>query len=128
MVAMPDSIKQYFTDLKNGCNNLIDSQSLYKKITAKEDLFLLDIRRKDDFAKNYIEGSVHCEWSEVLDFIEEDILPKDKKIIVICYSGQTAGQVVGILKALGYDACSLMGGMINGWMKNSMPIEAACST
>lgn len=128
MVTIEDSIQKYFEDLKKGCKNLIDSQSLFNKIKAKEDLFLLDIRRKDDFAKNYIEGSVHCEWSEVIEFIEEDILPKDKKIVVICYTGQTAGQVVGILKALGYDACSLMGGMINGWMKDSMPIEAACST
>ncbi len=128
MITTLDSAKKYFDDLKNGCNNLIDCQNLYKSIGAKEDLFILDIRKKDDFAKNFIEGSVHCEWNEVFEFIEEDILPKDKKIIVVCYTGQTAGQVVGILKLLGYDACSLMGGMVNGWMKNSMPIEAACST
>lgn len=128
MVTMQDSIKKYFSDLKDGCNNLIDSKNLYKTIGEKEDLFLLDIRRKEDFAKNHIEGSIHCEWEEVLEFIEEDIFPMDKKIIVICYSGQTAGQVVGILKILGYDAYSLMGGMVNGWMKNSMPTEAACST
>ena len=62
------------------------------------------------------------------EFIEEDILPKDKKIIVVCYTGQTAGQVVSILRLLGYDACSLKGGMVNGWMKDQMPIEAGCST
>lgn len=128
MSTMPDSVKKYFLDLKNGCNNLIDCQNLYKKIGAKEDLFLLDIRKKEDFAKNHIEGSIHCEWLEVLDFIEEDIFPTDKKIIVMCYSGQTAGQVVAILKVLGYDACSLKGGIDNGWMKDSMPVEAACST
>ncbi|QSX06350.1 rhodanese-like domain-containing protein [Sedimentibacter sp. zth1] len=128
MVIKQDTVKKYFSDVKNGCNNLIDCQNLYKFIEAKEDMFLLDIRKKEDFAKNHIEGSIHCDWSEVFDFIEEDILPIDKKIVVICYSGQTAGQVVGVLKTLGYDACSLMGGMNNGWMKNSMPIKATCST
>lgn len=68
------------------------------------------------------------EWSEVNKFIEEDILPKDKKIIVVCYTGQTAGQIVGVLKLLGYDACSLMGGMVNGWLKDAMPIESTCAT
>lgn len=123
-----DASKRYFEDLKNGCNNLIDCQSLYKCIGAKEDLFILDIRKKEDFAENFVEGSVHCEWSQVFEFIEEDILPKDKKIIVICYTGQTAGQTVGVLKLLGYDACSLKGGMVNGWMKDDMPIESTCST
>lgn len=128
MTTVLDSTKRYFDDLKGGCNNLIDCQNLYKCIGAKEDLFILDIRKKEDFAKNFIEDSVHCEWKEVFDFIQEDILPKDKKIIVICYTGQTAGQVVAILKLLGYDACSLMGGMNNGWLKEAMPIQAACAT
>jgi rhodanese-related sulfurtransferase len=128
MITTLDSAKKYFDDLNKGCNNMIDCQNLYKAIGAKEDLFILDIRKKKDYAESFIEGSIQCEWNEVFEFIEDDILPKDKKIIVVCYTGQTAGQVVGILKLLGYDACSLMGGMVNGWMKSSMPIEAACST
>lgn len=71
---------------------------------------------------------MHCEWDEVYEFIEEDILPKDKRIIVVCYTGQTAGQTVGILRLLGYDACSLMGGMVNGWLKSDMPFESTCAT
>lgn len=128
MKAILDASKKYFDDLKDGCNNLIDCQSLYKSIGAGEAPFILDIRKKDDFTENSIEGSIHSEWKDVFDFIEGDALPRDKKIIVVCYSGQSAGQVTAILKLLGYDACSLLGGMDNGWMKNSMPIEAGCST
>lgn len=126
MIEMTDLTKKYFENLKKGCNNLIDCENLFKMIGAKEDLFLLDIRKKVDFDKNHIEGSIHCEWDEVVDFIKDDVLPKDTKIIVICYSGQTAGQTVAILKILGYDACSLRGGMVNGWLKNSLPIESGC--
>lgn len=128
MTTVLSSAKEYFNDLKNGCNNLIDCDNLNKCIGAKEDLFLLDIRKKEDFAENFIKNSVHCEWSEVFEFIEEDILPKDQKIIVICYTGQTAGQVVSILRLLGYDACALNGGMVNGWLKDQMPIASGCST
>lgn len=120
--------RQYFDDLKDGCNNLIDCQALYKNIGAGENMFILDIRKEDDFTGNSIEGSIHYEWENVFDLIEDEVLPKDKKIVVVCYTGQSAGQITAILRLLGYDACSLLGGMDNGWMKNSMPIEAGCST
>ena len=38
-------------------------------------------------------------------------LPTDKTIVVYCYSGQTAGQVVAGLRLSGFDAVSLRGGM-----------------
>lgn len=101
---------------------------MYKAIGAKEDLFIIDIRKKEDYIQNFIEGSMHCEWADVGQLIEDGELKKDDKIIIVCYTGQTAGQVTSILKLLGYNACSLMGGMVNGWMKESMPIEATCST
>lgn len=128
MATTMESTKNFFDDLKKGCNNLISCQELFKCIGAKEDMFILDIRKKEDYVENLIDGSVQCEWEEVYEFVEEDILPKDKKIVVVCYTGQTAGQTVSILRLLGYDACSLAGGMVNGWMKNEMPIEAGCST
>lgn len=37
--------------------------------------------------------------------------PKDKTIIVYCYTGQTAGQVVAALKMMGYDAVPMNAGM-----------------
>lgn len=128
METIYKGVEKYFENLRNGCNNLIDCQQLKEKIVAGEDLFLLDIRRRDDYQKGHIEGAFHAEWPEVLDFIKEDVFKKDEKVIVICYSGQTSGQIVSILKVLGYDAYSLWGGMRNGWLKDDMPIEASCST
>ncbi|WP_432664139.1 rhodanese-like domain-containing protein [Wukongibacter baidiensis] len=128
MEAIHSGVEKYFLELRRGCNNLIDSQQLKERIVAGEKLFLLDIRRKSDYDKGHIEGSFHAEWPEVEDFIKEGVFRKDEKIIVICYTGQTAGQIVSILKVLGYDACSLMGGMMNGWLKGHMPIQAGCST
>ena len=39
---------------------------------------------------------------------------EDKKLIVNCYSGQTAGQTTAILRLLGYDAVSINSGMGTG--------------
>jgi rhodanese-related sulfurtransferase len=50
---------------------------------------------------------------------------------VYCYTGQTAGQVVGALRLLGFDAVSLKGGMgmpanePMGWMSQGYPTVAS---
>ena len=55
-------------------------------------------------------------------------LPADKKLIVYCYTGQTAGQTVAALRLLGYDAVSMNGGMgmpANaplGWSAKGYPV------
>ena len=54
-------------------------------------------------------------------------LPKGEKVYVYCYSGQTAGQTVGILRLLGYDAVSIKSGMgttgtgSTGWANEGLP-------
>ena len=40
-------------------------------------------------------------------------LPKDKKIVVVCFKGKTSAIVSDILKNLGYPSTSLVGGMEN---------------
>jgi len=55
-------------------------------------------------------------------------LPTDKKVLVYCYSGQTAGQAVGIMRLLGYDAASIKSGMgtggtgSSGWGNEGLPV------
>ena len=48
-------------------------------------------------------------------------IPKDKPVIVQCYSGQTASQTVAILRLLGYEAYNLSGGW-NGWVAAELPV------
>ena len=43
-------------------------------------------------------------------------LPKDKTLILQCYSGQTASQAMAGLRVMGYKAYNLSGGMNNGWL------------
>lgn len=77
-------------------------------------LYVLDIRSRADYDKGHIQGASQVEFK---DWAAPDNLakyPKDKKIIVVCYTGNTAAQTVAGLRLLGYDAAALKGG-INGW-------------
>lgn len=125
MFEISKAVEEYFKDCQRGCNNLISAEKLSELM--KEDIskpFLLDIRKKEDYEKGHISEAYHTFWYEVGEII--DALPKDRKIVVICYTGQASGQVVALLKITGYDACSLSGGMLNGWSKLDFPLEEGC--
>ena len=90
-------------------------------------VMFLSIRKADDFAKGHIEGAVNIPFGVGMqDSFGQ--LPKDKKIIVYCYTGQTAGQTTAILRLLGYDAVSLNAGMgmpvtgNSGWANKGFPV------
>jgi len=44
-------------------------------------------------------------------------LPKDRQIVVYCYTGHTASQITALLNILGYDAVNLKFGMTS-WTLN----------
>jgi len=100
--------------------NSITGTNLAKKLAdpaEKAKLYLLDIRKKADFDKGHIEGAHQVEFAQWAAPDNLSKLPKDKKIIVICYTGNTAAQTTAGLRMLGYDAAVLRAGM-NGWAAN----------
>lgn len=122
MTEIRHAVDQYFQDLKNGYNNLITCDKVTEMKKNGEDFLVLDIRKSEDFEKEHIENSVNIFWSEVGDHLDE--LPKNKRIVTVCYTGQSAGQVVSLLRLLGFEACSLKGGMTCD--HDSLPMDASC--
>lgn len=81
---------------------IIDSES--------DEYFILSVRQAEDFAKGHLPGAVNIPYGTGMQDSFAD-LPMDKKIIVYCYTGQTASQTVGILRLLGYEAYNMSFGM-----------------
>lgn len=110
--AAADAYYAGLADVKDTtyANYKISEASLKELIDNGDDFYLLSIRKADDFAAGHIEGAENIPYgTSFADNIGD--LPMDKKIVVYCYSGQTAGQTVAALKLLGYDAVSLNGGV-----------------
>ncbi len=112
-------------------NNIV-SEANAKAIfdAADPDVVFVSVRKAADFATAHIEGATNIPWGRGMQEMFAS-LPADKKIIVYCYSGQTAGQTVAMLRILGYDAVSLKGGMgvgANaplGWVNQGFPTVAS---
>lgn len=127
------AIKAYFkglADVKGTTyTNYKISENDAKKLLDSKDksVVFLSIRKAEDYAKGHIEGAINIPFAKGMEK-SFNKLPKDKKIIVYCYTGQTAGQTVAVLKMLGYDAVSLNAGMGNaatgtaGWVNKGYPV------
>lgn len=88
---------------------------------ARDNVFVLDIRKNDAFAEGHLAGANNIPFAEIGQRLDE--LPKDKEIMVMCYTGQTGGQTTGILRMLGYNAKNLSGGYNNGIQPNAELFE-----
>jgi rhodanese-related sulfurtransferase len=114
--AVAVALDAYFTDkmTKDGTPiaNYNITPAAVKEIVdnADESYYLLSVRRAEDFAAGHITGAVNIPFGLGM---QEGLaaLPKDQIIIVYCYTGQTASQVVGVLRLMGYEAYNLSGGM-----------------
>lgn len=81
------------------------------------DPFIISVRSEEDYAKGHLPGAL---WASPKELFTPEMLaklPTDRQIVVYCYTGQTAGQVVGALNMLGYDAASMTYGM-SGWTQD----------
>jgi rhodanese-related sulfurtransferase len=78
---------------------------------TSNDPVILDTRAAEDYAAGHIPGAVNVNVKEMFTAANLAKLPKDKQIVSYCYSGQTASQVTGALRLLGYDAYNMQFGM-----------------
>jgi rhodanese-related sulfurtransferase len=74
------------------------------------DYKVIDIRQEADYNAKHIDGAVNVSLANIKTYAETN-LGKTDKILVACYSGQSAGHAVLALNLLGYDAYSLKWGM-----------------
>jgi rhodanese-related sulfurtransferase len=91
--------------------------------------FMVDLRDASSYRQGHIDGAVNFYWLDILNYL--DRLPKGQKILLICYLGFTASQVMVILRLLGYNAFTLKFGMgippdksvpVAGWIKLGYPV------
>ncbi len=100
--------------LTSGQGPTISAADVYNNVVVAKDpdYFVLSIRSPDHYAKGHVEGSINIPWREIAK--EENLkkLPKDKKIVVVCYTGHTASQTTMFLNLLGYEAYAMKFGMM----------------
>ncbi len=76
------------------------------------DYYIIDIRKADAYAISHIPGAVNCAYGNV---ITQAANAAGKTIIVVCYTGQTAGHAVCALRLSGYPTAKVLKWGMSGW-------------
>ena len=120
-ISAPFDALQQVSDkyLKANKPLLIEPQEVFQKAVVSLDsaYYLIDIRADEHYANNHIPGAVHIAYADAWRPSKTDFLPRDKKIVVIDYSGHSSSQIAALWSLLGYDAVAMKHGMA-GWSKN----------
>ena len=84
-----------------------------KKINAKNNILLLDVRTATEFEGplSHIAGAVLLPIQELEQRVDELNEHKEKEIIVICRSGNRSQNGTRILISHGFNAVNMLGGM-----------------
>ena len=99
-----------------------------KKNLKNEKYHVIDIRTDSWFEYGHIKNAANVPAEELLNYFESKINPADfEKIVIVCYSGQSAAYYAGLLRIAGYDnAYSMKWGMsswredfADPWLKNT---------
>jgi rhodanese-related sulfurtransferase len=102
--------KHVLNYINNICNHwyYITPKQLRNNI---DDYYMIDVRQKKDYNKSHIKQSINIPCNKVFDKKYLSMLPIDKKILIICYVGHSASQIMTLLRLLGYDIYVLKYGM-----------------
>lgn len=90
--------------MNTGAPALVEASEVHTDVITDQNYHIIDIRAEEDYNAGHIEGAVNVKHTEIIDYFENQINPADyPKIVITCYSGQTAGYTTGLLRLLGYD-------------------------
>ena len=93
-----DILTDWITPAENVYNTMMDTD-------PSNDYFIIDIRSVDDYEEGHIEWAVNSTLGGILEKAQD---ASGKPIIVVCYSGQSAGHGVVALRMSGYTNAKVM--------------------
>lgn len=92
---------------------------LFKKLSDKEDLVLIDVREQWEREIGTLSGSLHMPSTNFLSHVND--LDPENKTVVFCHHGYRSLQICYLLQQLGFDMVSNLEGGIDAWSKEIDP-------
>lgn len=104
------------TEVKN-----ISARQARELIDSNRDVFILDVRTKEEHDEAHIKGANLIPIQELEANLNK--IPKDKKVIVHCARGKRSARACEILKDKGLKELYNVEGGINQWKAEGYPVE-----
>jgi rhodanese-related sulfurtransferase len=96
-------------------------QEVNKRLDAKENLTLVDVREESEWAKGHLPGAVHLSKGIIERDIENAIPGKATPIVLYCGGGYRSVLAADNLQKMGYTNVFSMDGGWRGWTESGFP-------
>lgn len=106
----------------------IVNPSEFKKLIAKKEGFLLDVRTLYEFESGHIKDAEQLNYYSFSFKENLLLLPKDKPIYLYCRTGYRSGKTAEILKANGYENVYNLQYGLKDWELKGFPISKDAQT
>jgi rhodanese-related sulfurtransferase len=87
---------------------------------TREGATVVDVRNPDEHEAGHIAGDRLIPFDRLKD--EAASLPQDQPLVLYCRGGDRSAAAVQALRASGYDAYSVEGGLL-AWVEQGLPLE-----
>jgi rhodanese-related sulfurtransferase len=84
-----------------------------------DSIHVLDVREPFEWELGHVAGSIHIPMQELQHRASE--LPTDKPLLCVCTVGARSEYVAGVLRAAGFEAENLEGGLVT-WQGEGFPL------
>jgi rhodanese-related sulfurtransferase len=81
---------------------------------------VVDVRTASEHGVSHIEGSAHMPIERLDEEVQQ--LDRDRPVVVYCRGGNRSGVAAEALRASGWDAHSIDGGLV-AWTEAGLPVE-----
>ncbi|MEQ1773983.1 MAG: rhodanese-like domain-containing protein [Burkholderiales bacterium] len=101
--------------------NALDLKTTQQQL-AENQLLLLDVREKNEFAREHVAGARSMPLSNFCAQLGTAQLPRDKLIVLCCASGQRSQSAMRKLAAAGYTRIAHIDGGLTAWKTAGLPL------
>ena len=95
----------------------MDPSTAYRR---RDELLFLDVREPWEWEAGRIDGVVHIPMGELPERLDD--VEQAREVLCVCRTGQRSEMVAGWLRAQGYEAHNLDGGVAD-WTACGLPFE-----
>jgi rhodanese-related sulfurtransferase len=91
-------------------------------LVNRDNALVVDLRPMGDFEKGHIPGSKNVQMSQFDPESKQLAAAKALPVVLVCKTGQTAGQAAKRLKKAGFEHVHVLDGGIGAWQQADLPL------
>ncbi|MGX7723691.1 rhodanese-like domain-containing protein [Rhodococcus pyridinivorans] len=101
----------------------VDPNALHESMNAADRVRIVDVRTPGEFESVHIPGSYNVPLDLLREHRDEFCAHLDEDIVLVCRSGQRAGQAEQTLRAAGLSHIRILDGGMTAWESADLPVD-----